>query len=262
MTVRPTMSEEVVVQEVTEVDEDQVIQEAMERTIAEENGISLPEKEVKETPSIPDDTADSQETQEEVEPEKVDKPDKLTLLEQRLASLADENQKLRRNLDTTNGRYGNELQKLRKQIEKLSTPKASSFNPESPAFKKLVDEFPEIGTALIEGLKESEEVKEQPKEEKEEVIEEQETITHDQFSVDLAIRELRRDHPDFESVAKFNVKQIAPGMSKIEWKDPAFGEFVETLDNDDRAVIINGESPQEILRISEILSRYKQSAPI
>ena len=47
-------------------------------------------------------------------------------------------------------------------------------------------------------------------------------------------------------------------MNKVEWKDKNFGEFVEALEDDERNVVMHGESPQEILRISEIISKYKQ----
>lgn len=189
-------------------------------------------------------------------------------LDERIAALNEENLRLRKAIDTTNGRYGNEIQKLRTQIE--SSQKTSglknlltNLDINHPAFEDIKNDFPELGERFLNGLRkafaEPEQVIEQKKDETTQQSMDMAVPANDQFNVELAMDRLAEKHPDYGDVAKFTAKQIAHGVTNIEWKNPEFGAFVESLDDDDRDVIINGESPSDILKISRILTQFKES---
>lgn len=242
--------------EATEVqqDEDAIIEAAKKAEIAENAGIELP---AEETQYVPAEQSEDDVQQEE------EKPAEPTL-EERLAALAEENKRLRRDIDTTNGRYGSHLQKLNKEIESLRNRPVESnsftgFDLDSNEAKELMDEYPDLIPKLFAAMgktKQAEQkVTEQPKQE----TQEHAPVEHDQFSRELALERLYEKHPDFEVFAKFKGTEIAPGHITVHWNDPNFGAFVETLDDDDRNVIMSGDSPSDILRMSKIFTQYKKT---
>lgn len=235
-----------------EASEDAVIEAAMKAESARNMGVELPE-EVKQ----PSQAEQAEQAAEEVKQEK-EKPAEPTL-EERITALAEENKRLRKDIDTTNGRYGSHLQNLRSQLDEIKgRPSSNPFSGLS--FDELKEDYPEMGERLEKIFKAQQEQKqqqqqEQPAQEKE--TQEQRPANHDQFQRELAIERLAEKHPDYESFAKFTLRQLASGVQTIQWHDPQFGAFVETLDDDDRDVIINGDSPSEILRMSRIFSQYE-----
>lgn len=238
-----------------ELTEDQIIEAATNKQIGIEAGVTFEEPVIGTTDT-------TQETTEEQQPDEEPAPS----IDDIIKELREDNARLRRTVDKTNGTYGNELQKLRMQLDTFSKSKQSQIkldglNIDNPAFAKIKEDYPELGQAIVDGMRQALTVEDLQQEEQQEAItevSEESKKTFDPFNVELAMRELRKDHPDYENVARFSIKQIAPGLNKIEWKDKNFGEFVEALDDDDRNVVMHGESPQEILRISEIISKYKQ----
>lgn len=259
-------------EEINEINESELIEQAARKQMAIEAGIQqetnvvqVEEEPTQEEPTISNETINApiQKTTEEL-----------------IQELRDENSKLRKGIDKTNGTYGNEIKKLKDEIKSLNKPikskpfKLDGLSIDNPAFTKIKEDYPELGQAIIDGMRQAlaqpeeieEEVEEKPtKKEKVEIEEEEvQQAEFSQFDVEMAMRELKRDHPDFDSVARFSVKQIAPGLNKVEWRDKSFGDFVESLDEYDRNVVMHGESPSEILQISEIIGKYKRAvvAPV
>lgn len=240
-----------------ELTEDQIIEAATNKQMGIEAGVTL-EEPVIETIET------TQETTEETQPDEAPEPSINDIIKE----LREDNARLRKTVDKTNGTYGNELQKLRTQLDTFSKSKPSQIkldglNIDNPAFAKIKEDYPELGQAIVDGMRQALTIEDLQQEEEKEATtkvedSEEPAKTFDPFNVELAMRELRKDHPDFETVARFSVKQIAPGLNKVEWKDKNFGEFVEALEDDERNVVMHGESPQEILKISEIISKYKQ----
>lgn len=244
--------------------DDEIIQKAKEDEIAKNFGAPVEASEEKH-----DEKPLQQDEQHEQpvndEPQQQAAPS----LEEMIAALNEENLRLRKAIDTTNGRYGNEIQKLRMQIESSQKPSGlknllTNLDINHPAFEDIKSDFPELGERFLNGLRkafaEPEQVIEQKKDEAvRQNLNVSEGQDSDQFNVELAMDRLAEKHPDYENVAKFTAKQIAHGVTKIEWKNPEFGAFVESLDDDDRDVIINGKSPSDILKISRILTQFKES---
>ena len=239
-----------------ELTEDQIIEAATNKQMGIEAGVTLEEPVIETTET-------TQETTEEQQPDEAPEASINDIIKE----LREDNARLRKTVDKTNGTYGNELQKLRSQLDTFSKSKPSQIkldglNIDNPAFAKIKEDYPELGQAIVDGMRQALTIEDLQQEASTKVEDSEEPAkTFDPFNVELAMRELRKDHPDFETVAKFSIKQIAPGLNKVEWKDKNFGEFVEALEDDDRNVVMHGESPQEILRIrseehtSELQSR-------
>ncbi len=260
--------------EVNEEQIDQQIADATARELANVAGISLPEKVVEEEPTVDDSATEDQEKQDEPE---LEIKEEAPAWQSELERLRDENQKLRKNIDTTNGRFGNEIQKLNKRIESLNQPnqrlKLDNLSPDNPAFQQLKTDYPELAQAFIESMRNAlvyEEVKEdvapdllaQPNSNASNAISDELRNIKEayEFSVQKARDELEETHEDWYQTAHFDLYDVAPGFTQVKWLNNDFGKFVESLCDDDRYVVMNGESPQEILRISKILTQFKNSS--
>ena len=270
MTVEKT---EEVNQEAAEAERAAAIKAAFEEETARIAGVPEPEPKVEKAQEAEPETPAVEEAQEVKEPS----------LAEQFAELRNENKQLRKLLDTTNGRFGQDMQHIKRRLERLpaqdSSPNLndvfSRLNIDDPAFADLKTEFPELGglfvTALKKALVKEEAIKEQaaaeakaPTTEKEIQQEEPETEAPlGNAAVErMALESLQTKHPDFLEVAKFDAKEVAPGMMSVKWEDPKFGAWLDEMPNEYRESILVGgavEKPtaDQILRIADIMTEYK-----
>lgn len=242
------------------------------------------------TIETPSDKPDIQEVKEPAtEESKDDKPAVLTMEEQ-IQEVIRENQKLKKSIDSTNGRYGSELQQLKAKLnefQQLNTQasglsgtsgidgRLANLTIDHPAFESLKEDYPELAAGLVTAFKKAlsdNNTNQQPKHDQ--VVNQQQEqrqadpiVTQEYHTTKrLALDALQRQHPDFGNIAGFSMSQIAKGVSKIEWKDKEFGAWVESMPDDVRDTIINGgteedPAPQTILNVLDILTKYKETRP-
>lgn len=262
--------------EPTETEVQEIINEAAQNELARIAGVPEPENK-------PDDAATAQKDEPSAQPtgetQEVQEPS----LADRFAALEEQNKQLRKHIDTTYGRHGQEVQFLKRRLEAVQTATTpnlndvfSRINIEDPAFAELKEEFPELAgqfvTALNKALIREDAVKQQPAiEPKAQATEnetQQEAQVTEQPASDPAIYEIAMDtlqtkHPDFLELAHFSAEQLAPGMVSVKWSNPAFGAWLDTMPSDVKeAVLIGGSvehpSAAQILRISNIMTEFKQ----
>lgn len=251
-----------------------IIEEAAQNELARIAGVPEPEK-APETTSAPSEPAGQtgEQTQEAKEPS----------LAEQINELREQNKQLRKHIDTTYGRHGQEVQFIKRRLEQAPAQSAPNFNEvfsrlniDDPAFAELKTEFPELAgqfvTALNKALIREEAAKQQqeagvnlPTAENET---QQEAPVTEQPASDPAIYEIAMDtlqtkHPDFLELAHFSAEQLAPGMVSVKWSNPAFGAWLDTMPSDVKeAVLIGGSvehpSAAQILRISNIMTEFKQ----
>ncbi len=262
------------IKEATEAETQAAIQTAFEQETARIAGVPEPEPKAEQAQEV-EPEAPAVETEEVKEPSLADQ----------FAELRDENKQLRKLLDTTNGRYGQEIQHLKGRIERLPAQQSSPnfndafsrLNIDDPAFADLKSEFPELGglfvTALQKALIRAEAAKEQKAEvtkvaDTEKQVQKQEEAPafgepRGNAAVErMAVESLQTKHPDFLEIAKFDAKEVAPGMMSVKWGDPKFGEWLDAMPNEYReSVLVGGAvdrpSADQILRIADIMTEYK-----
>lgn len=268
MTVEKT---EEVNQEQAEAERAAAIQAAFEEETARIAGVPEPEPKAAEAQEAEPKAPAVEETQEVKEPS----------LAEQFAELRNENKQLRKLLDTTNGRFGQDMQHIKRRLERLpaqdSSPNLndvfSRLDIDDPAFADLKTEFPELGglfvTALKKALVREEAIKEQAAAEvkatttEKEIQQEEPEAPLGSAAVErMALESLQTKHPDFLEVAKFDAKEVAPGMMSVKWEDPKFGAWLDEMPNEYRESILVGgavEKPtaDQILRIADIMTEYK-----
>ena len=257
-------------QEATEAEVQAAIQTAFEQETARIAGVPEPEPKVEEAQVTESPTPKVEQSQEVEEPSLADQ----------LAEIRNENKQLRKLLDTTNGRFGQEVQFLKRRLDSASAQPSpnlndtfSRLNIDDPAFADLKTEFPELGglfvTALKKALIKEEAIKEQAAAEvkatttEREIQQEEPEAPLGNAAVErMALESLQTKHPDFLEVAKFDAKEVAPGMMSVKWEDPKFGAWLDEMPNEYRESILVGgavEKPtaDQILRIADIMTEYK-----
>lgn len=268
MTVEKT---EEVNQEQAEAERAAAIQAAFEEETARIAGVPEPEPKAADAQEAEPKAPAVEETQEVKEPS----------LAEQFAELRNENKQLRKLLDTTNGRFGQDMQHIKRRLERLPAQDASPnlndvfsrLDIDDPAFADLKTEFPELGglfvTALKKALVREEAIKEQAAAEvkatttEKEIQQEEPEAPLGSAAVErMALESLQTKHPDFLEVAKFDAKEVAPGMMSVKWEDPKFGAWLDEMPNEYRESILVGgavEKPtaDQILRIADIMTEYK-----
>lgn len=203
-------------------------------------------------------------------------------LAEQIAELREQNKQLRKHVDTTYGRHGQEVQFIKRRLERQPASEAPNLNEvfnrlniEDPAFAELKEEFPELAgqfvTALNKALTRDQAATQQPAKELEPPLAEEETqqrATQQPESDNpalstMALDSLKEKHPDFLELAHFSSDQIAPGMVSVKWANQRFGEWLDTMPSDVKeAILIGGSIEQpsaaQILRIRDIMTEFKQ----
>lgn len=192
-------------------------------------------------------------------------------IEDKIRSILEENQKLKKAIDTTNGRYGSELQALRSRFDTLNkssdlSAAIANLNIDNPSFANLRENYPELGKSILDGIKEAlasnlEATKQDPNQDqgKDPINERIEQIAKDQeeMALDAALEKFEEKHSDLSDY-KFEVEELASGMARIKWKNQAFGDWVESQPRDTRELLINGgKTPAEVREISKKLTEFK-----
>lgn len=265
--------------EPTQDEVDAIIEEATQNELARIAGVPEPEKQPDAEVTAQKDEPKTEQPAGEQNQE-VQEPS----LADQLSELRNENKQLRKLLDTTNGRLGQELQFIKRRLDQqpaAATPNLnevfSRLNIDDPAFAELKTEFPELAgqfvTALNKALIRDEAAKQQqeagvklPTTEKE--TQQQDTRVTEQPEVNnpaldrMALDTLQTKHPDFLEVAHFSADQLAPGMVSVKWANQKFGEWLDTMPSDVKEAILIGGSVEQpsaaqILRISDIMTEYK-----
>lgn len=265
------MATEPTVEEINEI-----IEQSAQDELARIAGVPEPEKAPDATPAQKDEPQVEQtagDTQEAKEPS----------LEDLVKELTENNKQLRKQLDTTNGKFGQEIQFIKRRLEQQpasATPNLSDvfsrINIDDPAFAELKTEFPELAgqfvTAFNKALigdaatKQQQEAEVKPPATEKETQQEAQVTeqpTSDPALYEIAMDTLQTKHPDFLELAHFSADQLAPGMVSVKWSNPKFGAWLDTMPNDVKeAVLIGGSVEQpsaaQILRISNIMTEFKK----
>ncbi len=253
-----------------------IIDEAAQNEIARIAGVPEPEADTTKAP------VSEPEEQKQPAEDKAEKVEELSLAEQ-VKELMEQNKQLRKHVDTTYGKHGQEVQFIKRRLDQAPTQSApnlndvfSRLNIDDPAFAELKKEFPELAghfvTAFQKALIREEATKQAPAIEAkptEETQQRQESQVTEQPSdpalYEMALDTLKTKHPDFLDLAEFTTKKLATGIQSVKWKDPKFGEWLDTMPDDVREDILVGGSIAEpsaaqVLRISNIMTGYKKHA--
>ena len=255
-----------------------IIEEAAQNELARIAGVPEPEKTPDEQSAQKDEPKNEQaageQNQEAKEPS----------LTEQFNEIKEQNRQLRKLLDTTNGKFGQEIQFIKRRLEQQPASAApnlsdvfSRINIDDPAFAELKTEFPELAgqfvTAFNKALLGDAATKKQqeagvdiPTTEKQ--TQQQEAQVTEQPASDPAIYEMAMDtlqtkHPDFLELAHFSADELAPGMVSVKWSNPNFGAWLDTMPSDVKEAVLIGGSVEhptaaQILRISNIMTEYKE----
>ena len=262
------------IKEATEAETQAAIQTAFEQETARIAGVPEPEPKEEQAQEV-EPEAPAVETEEVKEPS----------LAEQFAQLRSENKQLRKAMDTTSGTHGQDIQWLKGRLERLPAQQASPnlnevfsrLNIDDPAFADLKSEFPELGGLFVTALQKALIREEAAKEQKAEVTKVADTEKQVQKQEEapafgeprgnaaverMAVESLQTKHPDFLEIAKFDAKEVAPGMMSVKWGDPKFGEWLDAMPNEYReSVLVGGAvdrpSADQILRIADIMTEYK-----
>lgn len=172
--------------------------------------------------------------------------------------------RLQRALDSTNGTYGNKLQKQQEIIESLQQQLAKASAPKkghglrASKFENLAKEFPELAELLIADLQEEagpeadDEPEDKPEAQAAPDIEKRLSKFEEELLLKQAIAELSKSHPDWKDTAGFEVSDTGV----IQWNDMRFGNWVATLPPDAQKEVVNTADASVI---SSYLTDFKQT---
>lgn len=171
--------------------------------------------------------------------------------------------KLRSALEKTNGTYGSRLAEQQRIIDELKAraeqPKQAQDAVKLKQIKlnRLKEHYPDFAEMLAEDL--SEEVVSQESNFDPSVIEttisrrlDEERQAREAEVVQREIRLLKREHPDFETIARY----ARNDNGLIQWDNPAFGNWVVAQPKEIQDVVINSS---DAYAISDVLTDYKNS---
>lgn len=259
--------------EPTEAEAQEIIDSAAQQEMARIAGVPEPETTASAEPQLEVETQ-AEETQEVKEPS----------LAEQINEIRSENKQLRKLLDTTNGRLGQEVQFIKRRLDAPSQTAPnlnevfSRINIEDPAFSELMEEFPDLAGQFVTAFSKAltrQDVEQKPAIESKPSDAGNETQWQETQLTELptnnpaldrmALDTLQTKHPDFLELAHFSADELAPGMVSVKWKDKQFGDWLDTMPSDVReAILIGGSvetpSASQILRISDIMTEYKQHA--
>ena len=244
-----------------EVTEDEAFQAEMKRL----NGIDVEEAPAQEDIQEAEEVAEVEsEEPEEAKAEDLDEPesqDDANDLSKQLEKLRQQNEKLQKALDKTNGTYGSQLANLQQQIQSLTKQRQETTDEVkkqiSPAkleklrsggFEELANLLEsDIRTAMqsdapdVDGMKSDfQQLLDAERQARAEEAQRRE------------LRLLRREHPDFETVAGFEVN--ANGL--VQWNDASFGSWVASQPAEIQSEIVNGS---DAYVLSDYISEYKKT---
>lgn len=198
------------------------------------------------------------ETEEAEEPELKEEANDLA---KQLEALRQQNEKLQKALDKTNGTYGSQLSNLQQQIQlltqqrqekadevqkqvsaaKLEKLRAGGFEELADLLESDLSNVSAVDMPDIDGLKS--EFRRQI---------ENERIAREEELQRRELRLLQREHPDYWDVAGFSVNQ----NGLVQWNNAAFGNWVAGQDEDTQREIINGN---DAYTLADHISAYKQT---
>lgn len=261
-------------------DDEKVIEQAARKQLAESMGGEVaPEDDAKEQEVVESQSQDNQDQKEidsdSNEPdESSNDSDESNKTEQvkeevRIAGYTEDEirtafssiDKLRRALDTTNGRYGNELHQLKQTVKNLESRKDTALNGLTPEkLKRLYADYPEFAKLLVEDLSDIYSAEQPIKEPVQKETELQADPTLDRLSkleqaqVTRAINDLTAAHPDWKELASYDEVSVS-GRNVIQWTDPRFGIWVQNQSPEIQDVVFNGTDP---MHLSAVITAYKQ----
>ena len=245
-----------------EVTEDEAFQAEMKRL----SGVDVEKapaqedvnEEAEETKDAEPEEPKEAETEEAEEPELKEEANDLA---KQLEALRQQNEKLQKALDKTNGTYGSQLSNLQQQIQlltqqrqekadevqkqvsaaKLEKLRAGGFEELADLLESDLSNVSAVDMPDIDGLKS--EFQRQI---------ESERIAREEELQRRELRLLQREHPDYWDVAGFSVNQ----NGLVQWNNAAFGNWVAGLDEDKQKEIINGN---DAYTLADYISAYKQT---
>lgn len=182
-------------------------------------------------------------------------------LAKQLEALRQQNEKLQKALDKTNGTYGSQLSNLQQQIQlltqqrqekadevqkqvsaaKLEKLRAGGFEELADLLESDLSNVSAVDMPDIDGLKS--EFQKQI---------ESERIAREEELQRRELRLLQREHPDYWDVAGFSVNQ----NGLVQWNNAAFGNWVAGQDEDTQREIINGN---DAYTLADHISAYKKT---
>jgi len=167
--------------------------------------------------------------------------------------------KLRKQLDTVHGKFGQRFADQSKQIEALrNRPTATAASKLSPdAFKRLKEEFPELGSLLAEEL-ESAMVPGGPAFDPTVLQEqvEQSMTAYEKKVQAKSMKRLVKKFPDWEQTAGYTQDE-ATGFST--WNNPEFGEWVTKQPIEVQQEITTTDDPLDLLDHLNDFEKFKKS---
>lgn len=245
-----------------EVTEEEAFQAEMKRL----SGVDVEEapaqedvnEEAEETNDAEPEEPKEAETEEAEEPELKEEANDLA---KQLEALRQQNEKLQKALDKTNGTYGSQLSNLQQQIQlltqqrqekadevqkqvsaaKLEKLRAGGFEELADLLESDLSNVSAVDMPDIDGLKS--EFQKQI---------ESERIAREEELQRRELRLLQREHPDYWDVAGFSVNQ----NGLVQWNNAAFGNWVAGQDEDTQREIINGN---DAYTLADHISAYKQT---
>lgn len=215
-------------------------------------------EEAEETKDAEPEELKEAETEEAEEPELKEEANDLA---KQLEALRQQNEKLQKALDKTNGTYGSQLSNLQQQIQlltqqrqekadevqkqvsaaKLEKLRAGGFEELADLLESDLSNVSAVDMPDIDGLKS--EFQKQI---------ESERIAREEELQRRELRLLQREHPDYWDVAGFSVNQ----NGLVQWNNAAFGNWVAGQDEDTQREIINGN---DAYTLADHISAYKQT---
>lgn len=215
-------------------------------------------EEAEETKDAEPEEPKEAETEEAEEPELKEEANDLA---KQLEALRQQNEKLQKALDKTNGTYGSQLSNLQQQIQlltqqrqekadevqkqvsaaKLEKLRAGGFEELADLLESDLSNVSAVDMPDIDGLKsEFQKLIESERGAREEELQRRE------------LRLLQREHPDYWDVAGFSVNQ----NGLVQWNNAAFGNWVAGQDEDTQKEIINGN---DAYTLADHISAYKKT---
>lgn len=245
-----------------EVTEEEAFQAEMKRL----SGVDVEEAPAQEDVKEEDEETKDAEPEElkEAEAEETEEPElkeEANDLAKQLEVLRQQNEKLQKALDKTNGTYGSQLSNLQQQIQlltqqrqenadevqkqvsaaKLEKLRAGGFEELADLLESDLSNVSAVDMPDIDGLKS--EFQKQI---------ESERIAREEELQRRELRLLQREHPDYWDVAGFSVNQ----NGLVQWNNAAFGHWVASLDKDKQTEIINGN---DAYTLADHISAYKKT---
>lgn len=240
-------------------EESEASKEAVEESKDEESANELDEDEPIEEDAPKDESVDEGESDKDV-------PRFAGYTEDQIRAAFSSIDQLRRSLDTTNGRYGNELQQLREKVKTLESLRSNAFDGLAPEkLKRLHADYPELAQLFAADLSDLHSVGETEKPQSTEPqapVQPEDALTQDRIKrleneqFNRSLQDLTTAHPDWKQIASYD-EEVVSGRTLIKWTDPQFGVWAQQQSLEVQDVIFNSSDPTHL---SAVISAYKQQA--